>query len=248
MARDHISQNLRAFYRQLTLHAGHRHQRLGQLELFQDPGEGWPSLMVGMPGPDLLPGFSRRMARGEFPPVLILDDVDEHRKKQLEEAGLRPFRAWEAMHMDPGDYSSASLRHEGASQLQIHARRSGDLEALITLINRELMSALPLGEGIRNGFLHLTGIHWAVGYLGNRPVSGGVLFLHEGVAGLYFIATDSGYRKRGFASELLGVLLGMALDMDAQSLVLHSTSLGAGLYRRAGFRSHGSYPLLIGLG
>lgn len=61
---------------------------------------------------------------------------------------------------------------------------------------------------------------------------------HDADTGVYFVATAPEHRGRGLASRLLGVALSDARSRGQATASLQASALGAGVYRRLGFREH----------
>jgi RimJ/RimL family protein N-acetyltransferase len=76
-----------------------------------------------------------------------------------------------------------------------------------------------------------------VGYLEGKPVVTGILVLHAGVGGLYYIATVPEERRKGFGTEITEYLLQRAKNAGYHRATLQASSQGESLYRRLGFKA-----------
>jgi ribosomal protein S18 acetylase RimI-like enzyme len=79
--------------------------------------------------------------------------------------------------------------------------------------------------------------HHYVGYDGGVPVSTATLFIEDGVAGIYFVATTPGARGRGFGTEITSHVMVEARRLGASLAVLGSSPMGQRIYERLGFRT-----------
>lgn len=77
-----------------------------------------------------------------------------------------------------------------------------------------------------------------LGYLEGKPVSTSLMYLGEGVAGIYCVATLPEARRRGIGTEMTLHLLKTARDMGYMVGILGSTDAGYGVYRRIGFEEY----------
>ena len=75
-------------------------------------------------------------------------------------------------------------------------------------------------------------------FLHDRPVARSMLFTAEGVAGLYWLATDSEVRRRGIGAALTRHTLLQARQAGCHLHVLQATEMAASMYRRLGFEPH----------
>lgn len=81
--------------------------------------------------------------------------------------------------------------------------------------------------------------HLALGRLDGDPVATGMVFDHDGDAGVYNVATLERARRRGLGSAVVGVLLRDAVARGARTATLQSTGMARGVYARQGFRDLG---------
>jgi GNAT superfamily N-acetyltransferase len=77
-----------------------------------------------------------------------------------------------------------------------------------------------------------------LGYLEDEPLAVSSLFLGEGVAGVYDVATRAAARGQGIGSRMTLAPLYAARQMGYQTGILQSSQMGYPIYQRLGFRTH----------
>lgn len=78
-----------------------------------------------------------------------------------------------------------------------------------------------------------------------QMVATSVLYLHDGLAGIYGVATLPAHRGKGLAAHLTAEPLRMAWDMGYTTGLLQASEMGAPVYSRIGFKTHGHMELLV---
>lgn len=78
-----------------------------------------------------------------------------------------------------------------------------------------------------------------------RIVCTSLLYLANGVAGLYCVATIPEERKRGLAAHITAEPLRMARQLGYRVGVLQSSHAGHNVYKRLGFKDVGEVPLFV---
>jgi len=92
----------------------------------------------------------------------------------------------------------------------------------------ELALAIGLGDG--SPFRHF------LARVNGQAVATCSLFLGAGVAGIYDVATLPDRRKRGLGGRVTRTAMHAARASGYRMAILHSSALGAGMYRMLGFR------------
>ena len=90
--------------------------------------------------------------------------------------------------------------------------------------------AASIGLGARSPFRHF------LARVDGRPAATSSLFLGAGVAGIYDVSTLPGRRKRGLGRLVTAAAMREARALGYRMAILHSSELGAGIYRSLGFR------------
>ena len=78
-----------------------------------------------------------------------------------------------------------------------------------------------------------------VAYLGTEPVACAMTLVSRRVAGVFYVATVEHARRRGLGDALTRMAARAGFELGAEAAWLGASEMGAGLYRRVGFRDLG---------
>lgn len=82
-----------------------------------------------------------------------------------------------------------------------------------------------------------------LGLLDDAAVATASMFVHERTAGIYFVFTVEGYRRRGIGAAITLVALHEGRALGARIGVLGASPLGYGVYQRLGFREYCTFRI-----
>jgi GNAT superfamily N-acetyltransferase len=124
--------------------------------------------------------------------------------------------------------------------------RVEDLKSLRTCINTldialaspEYPDREPLWDDAYMSFgIGLTK-NWFLGLLNDKPVATSFLFLHQGVAGIYFVVTMQKARGRGIGTAMTREALLLAKKLRYDFAVIQASKMGLPVYERMGFKEY----------
>ncbi len=82
-------------------------------------------------------------------------------------------------------------------------------------------------------------IFFYLGYYKGKAVATSMLFMKNGVAGIYLVATLKAYRGKGFGTNMTSYALKTAKESVCLTAMLQATALGKGVYEKIGFKEMG---------
>lgn len=88
-------------------------------------------------------------------------------------------------------------------------------------------------------------LQWFGVVRGGRMVSTSMLFLHDGIAGIYGVSTLPEARRQGLGAFATAGALLRAREVGYRVGALQSSQMGRSVYERLGFRAFGGVPLWV---
>lgn len=79
--------------------------------------------------------------------------------------------------------------------------------------------------------------------LGERIVAVSELYMSDGVAGIYLVATDAGHRRQGLGAAVTAAAVRLGRERGARLATLQATPLGRPLYHSLGFTTAAEYKI-----
>ncbi|MFU8828730.1 MAG: GNAT family N-acetyltransferase [Phycisphaerales bacterium] len=89
-----------------------------------------------------------------------------------------------------------------------------------------------------------TARHFAIEHEGEL-VATSMLYLHNGLAGIYCVATKAEHRGKGLGAHLTAEPLRLAWQLGYRTGLLQASAMGAPVYRRIGFQTHANMSLFV---
>jgi predicted GNAT family acetyltransferase len=69
----------------------------------------------------------------------------------------------------------------------------------------------------------------------NTLIGTALLHIEDGIAGIHSVGIIPEVRRKGYAEEIMKILIDMAIDSNASHCVLQASEMGQGIYTRLGF-------------
>lgn len=156
--------------------------------------------------------------------------------KRLLKNGFQLRQQWCGMAMD-----LAELQREYSLPPEVEIIKVQDQNSMrdwVHVVNLAMFGGSGVDINLHTQMSNRQNVGYYLLYINGKPSSTSMLFISDGVVGIYMVSTLSCYRDRGFGTAVTRAPL-----LDAESLgcslgVLEATKLGEGIYRRLGFKDY----------
>lgn len=182
---------------------------------------------------------------GAFPSAIIfLDDGTPEQVGAVTDLGFMPAERMPAMSVTPDTLAPTELP-EGFTLREI---TPDDAEAWAVAVSDGY--GLPLGVGSLFGVDRAeerapgATAFYTVEHKGTM-VATSLVYLHDGLAGVYGVATLPEHRGKGLGAHLTAEPLRRAWSRGYTTGILQASEMGAPVYTRIGFRTHGHLALFV---
>ncbi len=116
------------------------------------------------------------------------------------------------------------------------------LQDFISILEPYDPMARTFYEKLTEAMLHTAAENLFVGYLNNIPVVIGVLFNDIQASGVFSLLTDESARGKGYGTDMMSYLLGVAKNQGQHYVTLSASSdSGYRIYERLGFKRVGEF-------
>jgi ribosomal protein S18 acetylase RimI-like enzyme len=156
----------------------------------------------------------------------------------LRQNEIYPVKFWTLMHAFPQTLpqNQNGQQTEKTEFRKLHT--DAELEEFTALVNAEFVQNAPLSVSLTKELNAKNEVGFYGLFFDGELVSGLQTFSIDQTTGLYFIATNSAFRGRGFATELIRQVINGSLK-NSNELVLQAVQKAVPLYRRLGFSEEG---------
>lgn len=179
--------------------------------------------------------------------VLFVGAVSDSIVQQLKSAGFQRAGGLPSMAVDIDQKLEKTTLPAGYSFSRITAITDRDAWAETFALGYGL--PLPVGAAFAGGIDGDASADAPVQYFwilkDGKPVSTSLLYLKNGVAGIYGVATLPAERKRGLGAHGTEQPLRIAREFGYRVGVLQASTEGQPVYRRIGFSDFGEMPLFL---
>jgi ribosomal protein S18 acetylase RimI-like enzyme len=136
---------------------------------------------------------------------------------------------------------------DGQADLEIRTVADGQtLNQHVYLVAHAFhMSPDQVGKLIPTNLIHHPRWRSYVGYADGQPAAASALFITDGVAGVYWVATAEGFRRRGFGEAMTWHAIREGTAAGCRVATLQASDMGRPIYERMGFRYVAGYKTFV---
>ncbi|GAB5417772.1 MAG: hypothetical protein Crog4KO_24790 [Crocinitomicaceae bacterium] len=234
--------NAEQFYESIGTIAGFSFERHRNYDVVRSRNTSWPNALLNVRGTRSELGSFLDQIEAQKPSEIILpkfikccptaDNAD-----LLNLAKERNYRtgAWAAM-----THSLDKLPPQKTQLLSIQQVTSqNEIQLWGKIVAKELMNDPEMDVLLFESMIAMETCYFYLGWIGNKAIASSMLFVKEGVGGIYLVATEREYRKQGFGAEVTNICLHKAKELNCQRVDIQATDAGRNMYASLGFKDAG---------
>ncbi len=177
--------------------------------------------------------IKKLISNNELPKKWIINsDITNFKYKELKKNNFFPITKWQGMYC----FKDKIIENKYNENLNIvKITKQEQLESWLKIANNALNSNGSLTETLFSEILNNPNFYLYLATYKGVAVATSLLYVNNSIAGLYMIATDQNYRKKGFGTAITLYAINEAIKNEIFEFVLHSTKVGNGVYKKIGF-------------
>ncbi len=181
------------------------------------------------------------------PPLWIFPATQQNNElcSVLEKNGLRLSAQWTGMALDIENQNHIQTP-EGLEICLVDNLTL--LQEWTTIVSQSLFNKSSLDIDLLVNFIVDDQVKMFIGKCNGVPVASSLMYISNGVAGIYMIATSNEFRKKGFGSAITSFTIAEAAKSQCQTVILHATSAGKSIYMKLGFCEFNAYNIFWKVG
>ncbi len=154
---------------------------------------------------------------------------------------LIPVANWTNMHLNKTElYSVKKL-----PDFKVEILTEKDVPEFVNIINKSIFKKETLLNEQILKHLNNPDFYFYIGKYKNKPVTTCMLMDNKKNIGLYFIATDKDFRKKGYSANTIKTALNQLINKQKSNFVLHATEMGKKVYSKLGFKSYDKLLIFV---
>jgi predicted GNAT family N-acyltransferase len=237
--------NLYDFYDALSTTASVKKISEVRFSMITENFSGWPQIIYNSNiVQDLLVAFESAgiISKTGFPIAVINRNVvNNEATDYFRKISVFPVELWELMEIQQPIFPEYVLAPD--SEIQ-KINSSGELKEFADLVNLHLMGTLKINDSLLYELSAMDGFDFFGLRHEGELVSTLLTYSAYGISGLYFIATQTEHRGKGYAGNLIRYVLNFLFNQGKEKVVLQSDRKAVPLYLRAGFIPVGQMVVL----
>lgn len=238
-AQEEIRHNLYAFYDQVAQCKGIYAESQDSWAVIRNHPGIWPRIIYRVSA-DLFQNeqsheLIEKMQSGHYPEVLIATDENIAQMDPfLRAQGFYPFMAWKGM---AREYTGEMQASELPDNMQIVTLDlPQDREQWASIVSNELIAPTLFDKALIESLRERPGIELYLLKYNGQGVSTLLAYDSGDSTGLYLIATDRNFQRKGLGHLLVQQIVRKVSQQSKKPVILHATQKGEGLYAKSGFQ------------
>lgn len=239
--------NTDEFYKAIGTASGYSYSETAHFDAIQSEISKWPNSLLNVHGStEELEGILDQIERQEKEiiglPNIIKCCPTQDNSTLLNIAKQRNYRtgSWAAM-----THSLSTVKSNDSALSIQQITSENEIEHWTKVVATELLADPEMGSALFKTLAKMDGFYFFLGFCQSKAVACSILFTHENEAGIYLVATDKNFRKRGFGSDITNICLQKAKELGCERVHIQATDIGKKMYASLGFEDMGAVQVVI---
>ncbi len=239
--------NAEHFYQAIGSIAGFSFESQNNFDVIRSRHTSWPNALLNVRGTQNELVTLLNQIEGQKPEETVLPKFikccpNEDNSDLLNLAKKRKYRtgSWTAM-THPLD----KLTPQESQLLSIQEVTSqNEIQLWGKIVATELMNDPEMDVQMFAYMIAMETCYFYLGWIGDKAIASAMLFVKEGVGGIYLVATDKEHQKQGFGAAVTNSCLHKAKELNCQRVDIQATDAGKNMYASLGFIDVGKIDVI----
>lgn len=233
--------NLYSLYNDFAITSNLKSSNDKEYSWIKNPNLDWPNYIYNVRTSKetcdfFVSDLAERILRREIPPLIIIDqfNFNFNLEESFEKHGLRKIDIWPVMSLENNNTNFQGQIFDNKYTTKIISNESEFIN-WYKIVQHVLYPKKRIDIGLFRRLNNKKAL-FLLGYYDSKPVSTLMLYIHDGIAGIYQVATIESHRRLGIGKQITLDSIELLKEMNINKVTLQSSRMAFKIYKNIGFR------------